>query len=78
MQDIDIRKWDDVKKQFLNDYQFKISGSVAFRWEVLKQKPTVKDFFSRVNEQVFSEPAKSFLSASGDQMKTHDTINLKM
>ncbi len=54
MLDIDTKKWEDVKKQFLMDYQFKISGSVAFRWEALKQKPTEKvvDFFSRVNDEI--------------------------
>jgi hypothetical protein len=30
------------------------------------------------SEQVFSEPGRSFLSASGDRMKTHGAINLKM
>ena len=51
---VNIKSWNEVKKQFLHDYQFKISGSVAFRWEGLKQKPSEKvvDFFSRVNEEI--------------------------
>jgi hypothetical protein len=47
---IDVKNWNDVKKQFLKDHQFKIPGSLAFKWEALYQTPTekVKDFFSRV------------------------------
>jgi hypothetical protein len=51
---VDIKNWSTVKKQFLYDYQFKISGSVAFKWEALRQKPSEKvvDFFARVNEEI--------------------------
>lgn len=51
---VDVKNWNAVKKQFLHDYQFKISGSVAFKWEALRQKPNEKvvDFFARVNEEI--------------------------
>jgi hypothetical protein len=54
MQDVNIKDWTAVKKQFLTDYQFKIEGAVAFKWEVMKQKPNEKvvDYFSRVNEEI--------------------------
>ena len=54
MQGVDIKKWSDVKKQFLADYHFKIPGSVAYKLEALKQRSNerVIDFFSRVNEEI--------------------------
>jgi Retrotransposon gag protein/Zinc knuckle len=54
MQGIDTTKWSAVKKKFLNDYQFKITGSVAYKLDVLKQRSNerVIDFFSRVHEEV--------------------------
>ena len=53
-QGVDNKSWDAVKKQFIADYKFKISGSVAYKLEALKQKSNEKvlDFFSRVNEEI--------------------------
>jgi hypothetical protein len=54
MQGVDTTKWSAVKKKFLDDYQFKISGSVAYKLDALKQRSNerVIDFFSRVHEEV--------------------------
>jgi hypothetical protein len=51
---VNVKDWTAVKKQFLYNYQFKISGSVAFKWEALRQKPNEKvvGFFARVNREI--------------------------
>ncbi len=48
---IDKTTWQPMKERFLKDYDFRIPGQVAYKLDVLKQKPTEKviDFFARVD-----------------------------
>ena len=75
MQGVDIKKWADVKKQFLADYHFKIPGSVAYKLEALKQRSNerVIDFFSRVNEEIehFMEGVPSRAQTAAIETRTH-------
>jgi hypothetical protein len=75
MQGVDTTKWSDVKKQFLDDYQFKIKGSVAYKLETLKQRSNerVIDFFSRVNEEMenFMEGVINRHNAAAIDTRTH-------
>ena len=51
---INKTSWKAVKARFLKDYDYKISGLVAYKLENLKQKPqeSVVDFFSRVDLEI--------------------------
>jgi hypothetical protein len=75
MQNVDTTKWSEVKKQFLIDYQFKITGSVAYRLEALKQRSNEKvvDFFSRVNEEMenFMEGVSQKTHSAAVETRTH-------
>lgn len=72
---VDTTKWSDVKKQFLLDYQFKITGSVAYRLEALKQRNNEKviDFFARVNEEMenFMEGVTHKAHSAAIETRTH-------
>jgi len=48
---ISTTDWASMKKRFLKDYDFRIPGQVAYKLDVLRQKPKEKviDFFSRVD-----------------------------
>ncbi len=48
---IDNTTWKPMKDRFTKDYDFRIPGQVAYKLDVLKQKPTEKviDFFARVD-----------------------------
>jgi hypothetical protein len=75
MQSVDTTKWNEVKKKFLEDYQFKISGSVAYKLEALKQRSNerVIDFFSRVNEEMehFTEGLAQKTHSASIEARTH-------